>query len=540
MNRSAPRRLWFLWHSWLALPIWVFLLFVCVTGTIATIDKEILWLIDPAVRADHENGTVRKPLNAVAEDIHRQLPNAAIAGIAFGEPYMALKVSLYTPDGADTTAWVNPYSGIIQRISHGINFSDFVVSLHGWLLMPWTKGTPIGWYAVTLLGVPLLGSAITGMVIFKRFWRTYITWPKLRFRQGARLFWGDLHRLAGAWSLWFIIIIAVTGLWFLVRGVMYDLHVPVGMEAPDIPRREVPSRKAGEPLPEIDIDGALAAVRTARPETRPLAVILPEHARGTISVYSRSAFPLLAEEAWVHPYSGDVLMVRDWRNARTSEVISTLNASLHFGNFAGLPVKLVWTFFGALLSTLVATGTVIGARRAAKASREILATASPLAGGPRRARFRWRFYLGGLVLILPLMSFPRYFTEVSAPPLGAHILPGREVGPFRVTLAEVIPGAPRLSEQGGLLKDYALHIENGYPDRIRLAYLRRGKPPHERNLGEILEGNPYRLHGKVRFPPTLKSSDSLWLTIEEWDGTLHQTSWPLAEVMQGVTFGGES
>lgn len=49
---KSSARWWFLAHSWLALPIWVFLFFVCLTGSIATISQEIVWLIDPAVRAN--------------------------------------------------------------------------------------------------------------------------------------------------------------------------------------------------------------------------------------------------------------------------------------------------------------------------------------------------------------------------------------------------------------------------------------------------------------------------------------------------------
>jgi uncharacterized iron-regulated membrane protein len=367
-ERKNRNRLWFALHGWCALPIWLFLFFVCVTGTIATVDKEIMWLIDPSVRATNPDNLQRKPLNEVMQDVQRQIPGVNVARIGFGEPYMALEMRIATPDTPNAVAWVNPYTGDVQRIARGLNFSNFVKSLHGWLLMPWFGGTPIGWYAVTLLGLPMLGSVITGIMVYKRFWRAFVT-PRLRLRNGSRVFWGDVHRLAGAWSLWFVFVIAVTGLWFLVRGVMFDMHVSVGMEDPDIPRREAPVLMASDPRPVWDVDGALAAVQAVRPGVRPLGIMLPEHALGTFSVYSRSTFLLLAEEAWVHPYSLDVMGVRDASVASNVEVISTLNASLHYGNFGGVWVKLIWTFFGILLSTLVASGTVIWTKRTAQAMR---------------------------------------------------------------------------------------------------------------------------------------------------------------------------
>lgn len=145
-----------------------------------------------------------------------------------------------------------------------------------------------------------------------------------------------------------------------------------------------------------------------------------------------------------------------------------------------------------------------------------------------------RFHLSALVLILPIVAFPQYFLERAAPPLGAHILPSRPVGPVTVTLAEFMPGPPRVGDYGRLFKDYILHIPDGYPDRIRSVYMRVGKPPNARTLGDIVHGDPNRLHAEVRFMEPPRADDTLWLTLEEWDGTLHQTWWPLSEVSPAI------
>jgi hypothetical protein len=155
---------------------------------------------------------------------------------------------------------------------------------------------------------------------------------------------------------------------------------------------------------------------------------------------------------------------------------------------------------------------------------------------PARLWFRGKYYLSGLVLILPIMAFPAYFQRVGTPPLGAHILPEREVGPFKVTLAEFMAGPPYLAPKNHLVKDYSLRVAEGYPDRIRSIYIRVGEPPNIRNLGDFMHGNPYRLHGHVRFMEPPRADEKIWLTIEEWDGTMHQTSWLLSEAMTKVKF----
>lgn len=374
-NRS---KLWFAVHGWMALPVWLFLFFVCVTGTLATVDKEVMWLIDPSVRAVNPDNLPVRPLNRIVEDIQRQVPGAHVAMIRWGEPFMALEVSVATPDQPQATAWVNPFTGQVQRVAEGITFSNFIRALHGWLLMPWLDGTPIGWYAVCLMGLPMLGSVVTGLVIYKRFWRAF-TRPRLRLGQGGRVAWGDFHRLAAVWGLWFIVVISATGLWFLVRGVLYDLHVPVGVHEVDIPRAEAPVVFAGQALPDVDLDAALAAARAARPGSVPRALIPPEHALGSIGVYSRSAMPLLQEMAWFHPYDGRLLQSRDIGNADAVEIVTAVAGSLHFGNFAGLWVKLVWCGFGLMLSALVLSGTVIWTKRTVLAPRAATAAPCPAA-----------------------------------------------------------------------------------------------------------------------------------------------------------------
>lgn len=375
---KSRSKLWFALHGWMALPVWLFLLFICLTGTICTIDREILWLFDPSVRAANPDALPRKPLNDVIAAVERQIAGAHVNNIRFGEPFMALEVGLSTPDAPMATAWVNPFSGTVQSVVTGTTFPNFIRGLHGWLLLPWSNGTSIGWYAVCLMALPLMGSVVTGLVIYKRFWRAF-TAPRLRRGNGARVFWGDFHRLAAVWGLWFMVTISLTGLWFLVEGVMYELNIPLAVEGPDIAAGEAPSRPAGAPLPRMDVDAAVARAVARNPGISPLMVGLPEHALGTAEIYSRSTFPLLMEVVWVHPYSGAVVGWRDAGNAGTTEIINALNASLHYGNFAGLGVKLIWTLFGTLLSGLVCSGTVIWTKRTAQVTRTLISRPAPAA-----------------------------------------------------------------------------------------------------------------------------------------------------------------
>ncbi len=75
------------------------------------------------------------------------------------------------PTGSSAALYVNPYTGAIQGKSPHFDFRQFTRALHGWWLMPFDNGYSWGWYLVSLLGLPMLASLVTGLVVYKRFWK---------------------------------------------------------------------------------------------------------------------------------------------------------------------------------------------------------------------------------------------------------------------------------------------------------------------------------------------------------------------------------
>ena len=78
-------------------------------------------------------------------------------------------------------------------------------------LLPVKYGVPL----VAALSLPLLITLTSSLFIYKRWWRGFFSWPR---GDRPRRLWGDLHRLLGVWSLWFIALIAATGGWYLVES----------------------------------------------------------------------------------------------------------------------------------------------------------------------------------------------------------------------------------------------------------------------------------------------------------------------------------
>ena len=144
---------------------------------------------------------------------------------------------------------------------------------------------------------------------------------------------------------------------------------------------------------------------------------------------------------------------------------------------------------------------------------------------------RWRFHLSALVLIVPVVFAPAFFHN-NAFSNGKKGLGQREigeivVGPWSVRLAELRLVEPDAEGRAGYAKSFTMALCARCVDEVKAAYLRVGPPRNIRTAGALFSGTPYRQSAEVRIPNKTTADDSLWLTLEGWDGTLHQATIPI-------------
>ncbi len=146
---------------------------------------------------------------------------------------------------------------------------------------------------------------------------------------------------------------------------------------------------------------------------------------------------------------------------------------------------------------------------------------------------RWRFRLSALLLILPLAYLPRYFDDLAlsqgAKGLGEREVGSQVAGPWTVRLAEWRVEPAQLDGPAGYLKTFSLALCEECIPQVKAAYLRVGKPRSLRAAGALLSGSPYRQIAEVSIPRRATADADLWLTLEGWDGSVHQVSWPMSQ-----------
>ncbi|ALG73507.1 hypothetical protein VY88_21945 [Azospirillum thiophilum] len=149
----------------------------------------------------------------------------------------------------------------------------------------------------------------------------------------------------------------------------------------------------------------------------------------------------------------------------------------------------------------------------------------------RRLWQRGKFHLSALMLLVPLPFLPNYFSPkpIFAPP---EIRRDLTAGAFPLRLV-TYDEAPHWGGNGERMKEYRIHLRPADIDRVRGVFLRVGKPRNLRAAGALGFGNPYEREAEVAVPAEPAGTEELWVTVEDWNGQVHQASTPLAGFLGG-------
>ncbi|HEX8655521.1 MAG TPA: PepSY-associated TM helix domain-containing protein [Allosphingosinicella sp.] len=345
------RRSWFRWHSWIGLTTGLLLFVVCWSGTIAVFSREIDLALDPGVTAAPR--TERIAWGAAARNLGQAHPDWWVYQITASHgPGTTVEAWALDGEGVSHRILADPASGGLLGTRSMFGVQRFFRSFHMALFIEaWPiLGVPLGDWIVALLAIPLLASLVTSLVFYRRFWRGFF---KLERAKGRKVFWSDVHKLTGLWSLWFLLAIGLTGLWYLG-----ERHLPEGPAPP----RAAPVKNA-RLLPVADL---VARAGAAFPELRINAIILNDYEAGQIELHGQDGALLVRDRAarlWLDSRSGKALRVQRSSDLAAYERWIDTADPVHFGNFAGLWSKVPWFVFGLALSGLCLSGAYLQAKR---------------------------------------------------------------------------------------------------------------------------------------------------------------------------------
>ncbi len=334
-------------HSWLGLMVGGLMYIICLSGTIVVFYEEIeRWEqpdadeymdFDPQQFEDAFNAYIQGD-NEVTEHMYLVFPNEALPrGKVSGDfegQYINSDGSL-GPDAHDELA-------------------GLLTGLHINLHMPVT----IGIILVSALGALLCGLIITGFLAHPSIVKDAF---KLRSGASGRLGQVDLHNRLSVWGAPFHLMIALTGAYYGLVGVMVMLFVGSmdGATLDSVNEELFPAEPALEnQVDDYAVVRALEQVREFSPDGKLLYLIV--HDANTENRFMEFYVQQPGLLAWSENYrfdtSGNYIDTAGYTQGPVARQVLYSVYRVHFGNFDGLLAKLFYVALGLSLAVVSATG----------------------------------------------------------------------------------------------------------------------------------------------------------------------------------------
>ena len=368
LSATALRR-WRAVHTWSSLVCTVFLLVLCVTGLPLIFQDEIEDALGTPHSSDVTPGTPMLTLDQLLASAQARYPGDVTNFISLPDDDEGL-ATIGLIDKAGAYHWVkyDRHTGALlddqrQAGTQRISFMDVMLAVHGSL----TLGLP-GTLLLGVMGLLFVAALVSGVVLYPPF-TPRAGAGTLRLRGNPRLRWLDLHNVLGMVLLAWLGVVGLTGVMNTLEKPLFGLW-----QATDVAR--MLAAQPGTPGPSgmrettarIAVQFAMDEALRRHPHETVASILFPSEARHQPHHYL----------VWLH---GDTPLRRELLtpvliHASTGEVIdgeqlpwylSALEVSrpLHFGDYGGLPLKLLWLVFdiGAIVILVSGIYLWIGRRR---------------------------------------------------------------------------------------------------------------------------------------------------------------------------------
>ncbi|MFT3728721.1 MAG: PepSY domain-containing protein [Terricaulis sp.] len=346
-------RAWLFVHKWTSLVCTAFLLMLCVTGLPLIFHHEIDAATEHSVwRPAHPNGdlldldTMLK--FAMADRPAGEIPvfmsfddDRPVVNITSGAPGVAENDLHFASFDRTSGAHVPPNSG-------GSAVTAFLLKLHTDLFL----GLP-GMLFLGAMGVLFVAAIVSGVVVYAPFMRK-LPFGIVRTAKSPRVKWLDLHNLLGVVTVAWVLAVGLT-------GIINTLATPIIAVWKAQQLSALMVGRGGEPRPAhpSSLDAAVHAAVAAAPDMQLQFVAFPGSTFSTdhhYAVFLHGKTPLTAQlitPVLIDAKTGAFVGMQEmpWYAKALS-----LSQPLHFGDYGGLPLKILWALLDLITIIVLASG----------------------------------------------------------------------------------------------------------------------------------------------------------------------------------------
>jgi uncharacterized iron-regulated membrane protein len=362
MTRGTIRA-WYLVHKWTSLICTAFLLLLCVTGLPLVFHHEI----DELTGAHAEiEGSHDAPLLSLDEIMARALanrPGEVGLFMSFDEDRPVVNVTTGPrPDAPETRMY---FQSLDQRTGEVLppaagGFMDVMLRLHTDLYLGLG-----GLLFMGLMGMLFFVAIVSGVVVYGPFMKK-LDFGTVRVSRSSRLKWLDYHNLLGIVTLAWVSVVGLT-------GVINTLSQPIIQvwQVGQLAEMTRPYRDTAPVDPKAlgSIHAAVETAKAAAPGNRPQFVAFPGgyfSSKHHYAVFLQGDTPLtkkLLTPALIDAKTG---ALTDMRPMPWYAQMLLLSQPLHFGDYGGLPLKILWGLLDIVTIVVLGSGLYLwlGKRRA--------------------------------------------------------------------------------------------------------------------------------------------------------------------------------
>jgi uncharacterized iron-regulated membrane protein len=352
----TPRsvRVWKDVHTWTSLVCTLFLFVLCLTGLPLIFHEDIDRAFGQIAVPDHAaTSAPLLPLDRLMEIARADRPNEVVrfATPVQGEPLWNMEMAASVASMKLTSiVTIDARTGRIMRVGDRIRSPamQFIKDLHTELLMDQPGELFLGAIALCFLA-----SIISGVVVYAPFMRR-LDFGTVRTTRARRAYWLDLHNLTG---------IAVTA-WLLVVGVTGAINTLSQQIAQHWMKTELaqmiaPWRNAAVPANIVSAQAALDTALAAAPGMKVTTVAMP----GTMfagghhyNVFLSGDQPLASKLVMPVLINAADGSLSEKRELPLYAKALFLSKPLHFGDYGGMPLKIIWAVLDAITLGVLGSG----------------------------------------------------------------------------------------------------------------------------------------------------------------------------------------
>lgn len=365
MTRTAIRS-WFLVHKWSSLVPTLFLLMLCVTGLPLIFHDEI----DVATGQDYDailagppSAKGGLPLDTMLGKALAQRPGEVPLFMAFSEDSPLLTVTTGpAPDAQSsemTLLFFDRSTGEALGPAPTNAVMDLLLQLHTDMFL----GLP-GMLVLGAMGLSFLVALVSGTVLYAPFMRR-LPFGTLREDRSARVKRLDRHNLLGIVTLAWSVVVGATGAINAFADPLTDAWREGEVAAMTAAYADAPPLR---PSRYGSLDVAMASAQAALPGRSPQFIGFPGGAWSSghhYAIFFQGDRPLtqnLLTPALIDARTGRMT------DARTMPALNQalmMSKPLHFGDYAGLPLKIVWALLTLATIGVLWSGLLLWWRRGA-------------------------------------------------------------------------------------------------------------------------------------------------------------------------------